>query len=148
MSDTENLPDNFLVRSQVKVAKYDYYLRHIYLSAHNNICRVGDPTHKYSDKVAYLSKTSSSLTGPKLSAPTADPTEQIGSSARLILRTVGNWKVWKYGTPKLHKVHTKFDTNPSSGSRVESCGRTARQTRSALLQRTHKHATNTWDMVP
>jgi hypothetical protein len=73
------------------------------------------------------------------------PTSQAPSSPILLLASAENLKVLSYGRPQWHNTHIKFHPNPSSGSRVESCGQT--DTASPIcvhfmhiMQRTHhKH---------
>jgi hypothetical protein len=78
----------------------------------------------------YFSKiyNHTSLYDPIASGASDDPTSQVCSSAMLVLPIVVHLKVRFYGSPQWHNVHTKFHLNSSSGSRVESCGRTDRHT--------------------
>jgi hypothetical protein len=85
---------------------------------------------------------------PIASGVSVDPSSPVCSSAMLVLSIVLNLKVRFYVIPQWHNVHTNFHTNPSSGYRVESCGRTDRRTYihdhpfrfnfMHIVQRTHK----------
>jgi hypothetical protein len=85
-------------------------------------------TKNLHSKVLYFMKNYNltSLYGPNASGASVNPTSQVFSSAMLVLLIVGSWIVRFKGRFQWHDVHTKFHPNPSSGSRVESCGRTDR----------------------
>jgi hypothetical protein len=63
----------------------------------------------------------------------SSPTSQVSPSAMLVLPIVENWRERFYNSPQRYNVHAKFHPNPSSGSRIESCGEAVGQTGLVLV---------------
>lgn len=60
----------------------------------------------------------------KLSGASVGSTSHFRSSAMLVIPILENLNIRFYGRLQWHNVYTKYYPNPSSCSRVESCGQT------------------------
>jgi hypothetical protein len=52
------------------------------------------------------------------------PISQVHASAMLVLPSVENYKAQVWASLQRHKVRTKFNSNPSSATRGDTCGQT------------------------